>query len=604
MPAETTLPTRAEVPVRYTWDTESVFPTRQVWEGAVEEVGARARDLERYRGRLAEGPGTLADCLGVIEGAFRLLGKVVVYASNHHNVDTTDQEAAAMDDRATALRARVASAAAFLDPEMIAIGFDTLRRWIAEEPRLAHYGHYVDELERRQAHVRSAEVEALLGALQDPFATARGIHAVLTDADMRFAAARSREDPEAAHEVAQGTIDALLRSPDRDVRRTAFESYADAHLAARNTMATCLATGVKQHVFLARARGYGSALAASLDRNNIPTEVYHHVIDVYRRNLPVWHRYWRVRRRALGYDDLHVYDVKAPLSTAKPAVPLERAVEWIAEGMAPLGEEYVEIMRRGMTDERWVDYVPNRGKRAGAYSDGHQGTHPFILMSYTEDPESVSTLAHELGHSMHSYYTWRAQPYVYADYSIFVAEVASNLNQAIVRDHLLDTQPDRDLQIAVLEEAFSNFYRYFFIMPTLARFELEIHERVERGEALTAEALSGLMVGLFREGYGREVAVDEERVGITWAQFPLHLYSNFYVYQYTTGISAAHALAARILAGEPGALERYLAFLSAGNSAYPLDVLRHAGIDMTSPEPIQAAFDYLAGLIDRLEELL
>jgi len=257
-----------------------------------------------------------------------------------------------------------------------------------------------------------------------------------------------------------------------------------------------------------------------------------------------------------------------------------------------------------MTAQRWVDIYPNKGKRAGAFSSGWQGTHPFILMNYNNDVYGLSTLAHELGHSMHSYYTWQTQPAIYSNYTIFVAEVASNFNQALVRDYLFRVNQDRDFQIALIEEAMANFHRYFFIMPILAQFELEIHERVERGDPLTADSLNTLMLDLFREGYGDEVAIDADRIGITWAEFPTHLYANFYVYQYATGIAGAHALAEGVLAGQPGARESYLAFLKAGSSLTPLDALKLAGVDMTAPEPVDAAFRVLSGMVDRLEQLL
>jgi oligoendopeptidase F len=272
--------------------------------------------------------------------------------------------------------------------------------------------------------------------------------------------------------------------------------------------------------------------------------------------------------------------------------------------MKPLGASYVETLRRGATEERWVDIYPNQHKTSGAYSTGWPGTHPFILMSYTDDIFSMSTLAHELGHSMHSYFSQHTQPFVYAHYGLFVAEVASNFNQAMVRAYLLEHNPDPDFQIMLIEEAMSNFHRYFFIMPTLARFELEIHQRVERGGALPADDLIALMTDLFREGYGTEVEIDDDRIGITWAQFPSHLHANFYVYQYATGISGANALAERTLEGEPGAAERYISFLKAGGSLFPLDALRLAGVDMTTTEPVERAFAVLSRMIDRLEQLV
>ncbi len=600
---EITVPSRSAIAPEHTWNTPSIFADTAAWEAAFARAAEHVSRLGRFRGQLAGGPASLADWLEEIQGVHRALGQVVVYASMCRAVDTTDQEAAARFDRARGLQAHALAAAAFAEPELIAIGFDTLRRWVRDEPRLAIYEHYVDRLERRQAHVRSPEVEELLGHLTDPFRTAAATHGILTDADLVFAQARATGQPEPI-EVAQGNLGALLSHPDREVRRTSWESYADAHLAHRHAMANCIAAGVKQNVFLARARRYGSSLEAALEPNHIPLVVFHNLINTYRRHLSTWHRYWRIRRRALGYDRLHVYDRGAPLTRNRPRVPFAQAVDWIVRGMQPLGDEYVTVMRRGLLEERWVDIYPNKGKASGAFSTGTPGTYPFILMSYYDDIFGMSTLAHELGHSMHSYYSWQTQPLIYARYGLFLAEVASNFNQAMVRAHLLASQPDPDFQIAVIEEAMSNFHRYFLIMPTLARFELEIHERLERGQALTARDLIALMTDLFREAYGGEVEVDADRIGVTWAEFPTHLYSNFYVYQYATGIAGANALVDRILGGTARATDHYLAFLKAGGSAYPLDSLKRAGVDLSSPEPVERAFEVLSRLVDRLDRLL
>jgi oligoendopeptidase F len=601
MPA-TTVRARKEIAVEHTWDTGSVFPSTEDWEAAVRQVVEQIPVLARFQGRLGEDATVLAEWFDTSEPVLQLLGRILTYGNMGHVVDIADQRAAALNDRARALFARVQGAMAFARPEMVAIGFETLRRWAREEPRLAQYEHYFEELERLQAHVRSAEVEELLSLVADPFRAATATHGILADADLTFEPARG-EDGEAV-EIAQGNINALLSHSDRELRRSAWENYADAHLAYKNTMANVIATGVKQRVFLARARGYDSALEAALSPNHIPTTVFYNLIETFRNNLPIWHRYWGIRQRALGYETLYPYDVKAPLARRVPDVPYEQAIEWIVEGMKPLGEEYVSAVRRGAWEERWVDIYPNRGKRAGAFSSGAPGTHPFILMNYNDDMFGMSTLAHEFGHSMHSYLSWQNQPLVYARYSIFVAEVASNFNQAMVRAHLLDTNDDPEFQIAVIEEAMSNFHRYFFIMPTLARFELELHEREERGEGLTADSMIALMASLFREAFGEEVEVPEERAGITWAEFPTHMYLNFYVYMYATGIAGANALADRVLSGEPGAAEDYLSFLKAGGSLYPLDALNLAGVDLTTPEPVQRAFTVLATMVDRLEQLI
>lgn len=596
-----TMPLRSEVPVADTWDAANVFPSDQAWEAAIVELDEHLRNLERFRGRLAEGPGMLADWFAALEETRAVRDKIYQYASMFYSVDTGDQTAAAKYARAVGLYTRSIGAAAFADPELLAIGRPTLDAWIRDEPRLAPFAQYVDQLFRLQQHVRSAEVEELLGQVLDPFITASNIHSTMTDADLQFAPAHGSGGQEL--EVGQGTINALLREDDREVRRTAWESYADAHLALRNSMAACLSAGIKQNVFVARARRFSSALEAALDGSFIPEAVFINLIDTFRRNLPTWHRYWRVRREALGYDTLYEYDIKAPLTSHSPEVRFDRAVEWIEAGMRPLGDEYGAIMRRGLLEQRWVDKYPNRGKTMGAFSSGSKGTLPFILMSYVDDLYSMSTLAHELGHSMHSYLTWQQQPGVYSSYSMFVAETASNFNQALVRAHLLRENDDPQFQIALIEEAMANFHRYFFIMPTLARFELEIHQRVERGEALTSESMMTLMNELFSEGYGDQVELDPERNGSVWMQFSSHLYSNFYVYQYATGISAAHALAEGVLDGKPQAAANYLEFLRAGSSVYPLEALKIAGVDMQSPEPVERTFGVLASYVDRLEEL-
>jgi oligoendopeptidase F len=594
---------RDEIPQQYKWDVESIFATPEEWETAVSQLQNQLKEIGRFKGRLDEGPKVLADYLAAADELMTAVGKVFVYASLTYSVDTTNQETAARNDRARGLFGMAIATTAFAQPEMLAIGFDTLRSWLTQDERLADYAHYLDRLEQQQEYVRSAEVEQVLGLVRDAFSTAAATHGVLANADLKIEPAVGSDGQ--TYDVTQGTIGGLITHADREVRRTAWTHYADAHLAFKNTMANALAAGIKQDVFNMRVRGYKNSLEAALSSNFIPTEVFHNLINTYKANLPTWHRYWNIRRRAIGYDKLYPYDVKAPLSLDPPHVPYETAVDWIATGMLPLGQEYAGTLRSGALENRWVDVYPNQGKRMGAFSSGVKGTQPFIMMSYTDDLFGLSTLAHELGHSMHSYLTWQTQQNMtYSRYGLFVAEVASNFNQAMVRAHLLANHSDSEFQIAVIEEAMANFHRYFFIMPTLARFELEIHERVERGQALNADTLIDLLADLFSEGFGDEVEMDRERVGITWAQFHTHLYSNFYVYQYATGISAAHALAQSILAGDNGAADNFLSFLKAGGSVFPLDALKIAGVDMASPEPVETTFGVLAGYVDRLEALV
>lgn len=598
---DTTLPAHHEVPERYRWNDTSVFASTTAWETEFKAVSDALAEAAQFQGRLANGGPTVLAALSARDALQQRAMKLVVYAEMSAAVDSNDQAAQAMAGRAGGLIGQVMAAYAFVEPELIAIGPDRLAEWQQADPQLAVYAHYFDNLFRKQAHVRSAEVEELLGLLADPFGSVGTTMHLLTNADFKFAPARGRDGAE--QPVAQGTITGLVQSADREVRRTAWEHYSDEYLAHQNTLAGNLITSLKQSVFRMRARRHDSTLAMTLFEDNIPVEVFHNLIDVFKRHLPTWHRYWRIRRKALKVDALRYYDLWAPLTEGGPRVSFEQAVEMICAGLAPLGDDYVNVIRRGCLEERWVDAMPNRGKGQGAFSTGVKGTSPFIMMSFAGTLMSLSTLAHELGHSLHSYLTFATQPWVYTGYANFVAEVASNFHQAMVRAHLLETQPDPLFQLAVIEEAMTNFLRYFFQMPTLARFELEVHQRVQRGEGVNAQTLNGLMADLFAEGFGGELDMDRDRIGIIWAEFG-HLYADYYVFQYATGISGANALARRVRSGEPAAAQDYLRFLKAGSSVYPIDALKIAGVDLTRPEPVEAAFEVLAGYVDRLEQIV
>jgi oligoendopeptidase F len=594
---------RSKLNKKYTWNAESVFPSDEAWEKEVEKIIADIPLVKNFQGRLGESAATLLKAFKAYESLIARLYVANMYANFSYAVDTTNQQASGMRDKASGLFGQVASAVSFFQPELLEVGKAKLDGFIQQDKKLSTYKHNIENLFRKQEHVRSAEVEEVLGMVSDPLGGFYNSTSMLTNADFKFKPIKDSNGN--LLDVTQGSFDVqLMGLADRKARKAAYNTYMDKYVEYKNTLANNLAHNIKANVFNMRVRKHESTLAASLYDLNIPTSVYHNLIETFKKNLPVWHRYFEIRRKALGLKKFSYYDMWAPIEKKKSKVPYEKAVDMICEGLAPLGKDYVDTVRRGCLTERWVDVYPNQGKTQGAFSSGAPGTHPFILMSYTDELSSMSTLAHELGHSMHTYLSTKNQSVINMDYSLFVAEVASNFNQAMLRAHLLKNVKDKNFQTELILEAVGgNMFRYFFQMPTLARFELETHERVERGEPLTADSMIALMADLFAEGFGPNFEMDRERVGMTWATFP-HLFMDYYVYSYATGISGAHALSNRILRGEPKAADDYLGFLKSGNSDYPLNVLKKAGVDLTTPQAVEETFAVMEGYIDRLEELV
>jgi oligoendopeptidase F len=598
--AATAVVSRAEVPVEETWALESIFATDDEWEVAFDATGERLRALEAFRGRIVEGAPLLLNGLRAADALVEAVLKVLAYALLRRSEDATNTLSGEMADRAIGLASRAEAAASFLGPEIAALSDDTIADWVDQEPNLEPYRHALRRITRERTHIRSAEVEEILAQAGEMAAASETTQSVLEDGELPLGQITDESGQTVV--LAQGNQQRFIDSANRRVRQEAWEQSADAYLAFRNTFAATLAGAVKRDVFYARARRYDSSLQAALAGDDIRPAVFHNLLDTVWKHFPVWHRYFAVRRRLLGLPagELHGYDLEAPLA-AELNFPWEQGVETILASLAPLGPEYVSEVRRGMAG-RWTDRCANLGKGGGAFSGGTFGTEPFISMTWRDTLTSVSTLAHEIGHSMHSLLTWRNQPVTYSRYGMSAAETASNLNQALMGAHLLADRSDRDWTIAVIEERMANYMRYLFTMPILARFELAAHERVEAGKALSADWMSQTLLGFYREGYGSEVVIDPARMGITWARFP-HLFMNFYVFQYGIGIAAAAVLSEAILTeGEP-ARERYLAFLRAGGSVDPIVALRDAGVDMSSPEPIERAFAVMGRYVDQLEEL-
>ncbi|MBI5964654.1 MAG: oligoendopeptidase F [Chloroflexi bacterium] len=590
---------RSKVTKNQTWNAESVFSSPKKFDAEIKALLESLAPIKKFQGHLGDSLDVFLEAMDAIEVISKRAAKIQVYATMSSAVDTADQQGAAMNGKAMSALAQVGAATSFVEPELLAIGEAKLRHWLKDDLRMKLYEHYFNDLFRKQEHVRNAEVEELLGMLRDPFSNTRITTNMLANADFKFKPARNKKGKKV--DLTQSTFDAILNGSDRKARQTAWENYNDQYLEHKNTLASNLTTSIKQNVFNMRARKFNSSLESTLFNGDVPVEMFHNLLNIFKKNLPLWHKYWKIRRKALGVKTLHPYDVWAPLTNKKHNVPFKKAVDYISEGLAPMGDEYVNVMRKGCLKNRWVDWSPNAGKRQGAFSTRvPQDTHPFILMSYTDDIGSMSTLSHELGHSMHAYYASRAQPMFYYLYPSIIAETASNFNQAMTRAHLLKSNPDKYFQIALLEEAMDNFHRYFFIMPTLARFELETHQRIEKGQPLTADSMIELMTDLFSEGFGGHMNLDRERVGITWGTFTTHLYIDYYSFQYAIGISAANAIAKRIINGTPNAAEDHINFLKTGSSKPPMDVFKTAGVDMTSTQPIEDAFEVLGSYIDRL----
>jgi oligoendopeptidase F len=594
------LPKRGEVSAEQTWDVVSVYASDAEWESALRMATRSVPELDRFRGRLGESAAIVLEALQTRDQWQALIWRIRWYAAMQVKVDVANQKAAAQHSQALELIARVEAALAYLDPELLALDPNTFANMCAREPALAVYTHYVETLRRRIAHVRSVEVETMLAQASELTRAPYEIYKALVNGELAFGSVTIAGGSKIA--ITQASIVTLLRDESRLLREAAWRQYADGYLQHRTTLAGVLSAAMRAGVFFARAHGYPSTLDAALDQALLPRAVFDHLLASWHTHLPLWRRYWRVKARALGVQRLASWDIDVPLVRARRHIPYDEARRMLLGAMEPLGEEYGAVLRRGLYEERWVDWAVNQGKTGGAEQSGAYGLHPFVLLSYDDSLLGVSALAHEMGHAMHTHFTNESQPAVYEEYADSLGETASTFNQILLRAHLLGGH-DPDLQLEALADALTYCHRYLFVMPLLAQFELDMYERIERGEALSADEMSARTFELLHEGYGAEVALDTERDGILWAQFS-HLYLNFYTYTYGLGLSAATALSEGVLRGERSAADRYLAFLKAGGSAYPLDTWRLAGIDMSEPGPVTRTYDKLGEMIDRLEALV
>ncbi|MCI8565122.1 MAG: oligoendopeptidase F [Lachnospiraceae bacterium] len=591
---------RSEIPVQKRWAVEDLYATKEAWEEALKKAAGRLEEATAYQGRLGESAQVLREYLDFEDDLEKEIEKVYMYAHLNMDVDTTNTEGQDMYMRAQMLSARALEATAFAKPEITAIAAETLAAYRASEPGLKVYDRFFTLLERRRAHTRSSEVEALLASADEMGDSPGNIYTMLNNADLKFAEIIGEDGEET--QVTQGRYIGLMESKDRRVRKAAFESMYAGYGQFANTIAANFTANIRQASFFAKARGYASTRAMYLAPANVPEEVYDNLIAVIHEALPSMYRYVALRKKVLGVDELHMYDVYVPMvQECKAAVPFEEARATIQKALKPLGAEYLAGLNEGF-ENRWIDACENEGKRSGAYCSGGTVSHPFVLMTYKEKLDDMYTLAHEMGHAMHSYFSNKTQPHQTAGYKIFVAEVASTCNEILLTHYLLETTQDKAQRAYILNHFLDGMKGTMFRQTMFAEFEMQAHRMFENGEALTAERLNQVYLKLNQQYFGPDMVSDEE-IRLEWAKIP-HFYTPFYVYQYATGIAAAAALATRILElGEEGVRD-YMKFLTGGGSQDPIDLLKLAGVDMSRKEPVQAAAKLFDERLAQLEELL
>lgn len=594
------LKSRSEVPKELTWDLEAIFETDELWEEEYEQLQKDIPTITEFKGKLSESAQTLYELFQLQDDLSLRLGKLYTYARMRYDEDTTNSFYQALHAKAENIYTLAASVMSFITPEILAIEEEKIAGFLNEHEGLRMYEKTLDEINRQRPHVLSQREEELLAEAADPMQSASQTFSMLNNADLTFPTIKNEDGEEVA--LTHGRYISFMESQDRRVRQDAFKAMYDTYGKYINTFASTLTGNLKKDNFYAKVRNYDSARQAALHRNNIPEEVYDNLVETINDRISLLHRYVELRKKVLQVDELHMYDLYTPLV---PDVDFEitykKAQEYVLESLAPLGEEYVNIVKEGY-ENRWIDVPENKGKRSGAYSSGSYGTHPYILLNWQDNINDMFTLTHELGHSVHSYYTRKTQPFRYGNYSIFVAEVASTLNEALLNDYLLNHLTDEKEKLYVLNHFLEGFRGTVFRQTMFAEFEHDIHLRLQNGEALTADKYTEIYYDLNKKYFGDQIVVDEE-IGLEWARIP-HFYYNYYVYQYATGYAAATSLADQILSGKEGAVDRYISFLKAGSSDYPIEVLKKAGVDMTKKDPIEIALDVFEEKLTEIEKML
>lgn len=595
---------RAQIPERYKWNLADIYPSDAAWRAAKDALAARLPELRQYQGRLTSSAATLADALEKQSGFDKELSRLYVYASMLADQDTRDSTHQGMRQEMVQLASTFGAQAAYVEPEILKADKASLERYIASEPRLEVYRFYLEDVIRRAAHTLSDSEEKLLADAGPLQGSPASVFNILSNADFPYPSVTLSDGRTV--KVDQAGYTALRALPNRADREKVMSAFFNSLAAFSRTFGTTMNGEVQKVQFVAKARKYPSALEASLDGPNIPVSVYMRLIEGVNRNLPAFHRYLKLRQRMMGVDQLHYYDLYAPLvdSVDLKYTP-EEAETHVLAAVAPLGPDYQATIKRAF-DDRWIDLFPNEGKRSGAYSNGGAyDVHPYMLINYNGQYADVSTLAHELGHTMQSYFSNRTQPYPLAGYPIFVAEVASTFNESLLIDYMLKNIQGDETKLSLLGNYLENIKGTVFRQTQFAEFELRMHEMAWKGQPITGEALTKLYTDITRRYYGHDqgICIVDDYVGNEWSYIP-HFYRDFYVFQYATSFTASEALAQKVKAGSAEATRKYLAFLSAGGSKYPIDLLKDAGVDMTTDEPLDLTMKEMNRVMDEMEAIL
>ncbi|GGH15758.1 oligoendopeptidase F [Paenibacillus segetis] len=592
-----TLPKRSEVETENKWKLEDLFENQKAWDQAYDDLKKLKDKASEFEGKL-DNPQSIKELFTLEDKLSLEIERLYVYAHLNHDEDTTNPTYQALVQKAKKLSVDISEALSFITPEILSLPEQDLDKLI-EHPDLAPYKFTLQEIKREKAHVLSKTEEALLAQVGNLSQAPQQIFGMINNADIKFPKIKDENGNEV--DLTHGSYIQFLENPNRDVRRRAFKAIYETYGKQKNTIAATLNANVNKNIFYSQVRKYPSVLEMSLYGDNIPKEVYTNLIDTIHENLPLLHRYMKLRKKLLGVDELHMYDLFAPLvEEYKWDITYDEAKKTIEDALKPLGENYLSALRDGFNN-RWIDVYENEGKRTGAYSWGAYGTHPYVLLNHNENLNSMFTLAHEMGHALHSYFSDENLPYRDAQYTIFLAEVASTTNEALLMDYLLKKSTDPKQKLYLLTYYADQFRTTIFRQTMFAEFEKIIHERAEAGISLTPQELSSIYYDLNVKYHGKEMAVDQE-IEMEWARIP-HFYNSFYVYKYATGFSAATSFSKQILEEGKPAVDRYLGFLKSGGSDYSINILNKAGVDMSSPQPIRDAMNVFEELIEQMENL-